>query len=114
VGDDAYRIVGSRESAEDIAVLRIALTTPLRVLPRRQREVIVLRYLVGLPDSEVAETLGMSTLPGPSPGRPVSGEVEELMERSVGAIRAKVPQRLVVVGFACDERTTRRADAEAD
>jgi len=60
-------------------------------------------------------------------GRPVSGpgrreriidrylpKIEEWVDRSEGAIRAdKVHERLVVLGFDGDERTTRRAVAEA-
>ncbi len=45
---------------------------------------------------------------------PFLEKIEELVERSAGAIRAdKVHDRLVVVGFSGDERTTRRAVAEA-
>lgn len=46
-------------STDDVVLLRVALATALSALPRRQREVIVLRYLVGLPDREVAATLGI-------------------------------------------------------
>jgi transposase len=45
---------------------------------------------------------------------PFLEKIEELVERSAGAIRAdKVHERLVVLGFDGDERTTRRAVAEA-
>ncbi len=45
---------------------------------------------------------------------PFLEKIEELIERSAGAIRAdKVHERLLAVGFAGDERTTRRAVAEA-
>ena len=45
---------------------------------------------------------------------PFLEKIEELVERSAGAIRAdKVHDRLLAVGFAGDERTTRRAVAEA-
>lgn len=38
--------------------------------------------------------------------------IEELVERSNGAIRAdKVHERLIAIGFAGDERTSRRAVA---
>jgi RNA polymerase sigma factor (sigma-70 family) len=47
------------DPAEEI-VLRQALTAALRRLPRRQREVVVLRYLVGLSEAQVAETLDIS------------------------------------------------------
>ena len=41
-------------------VLRIALVEALRSLPRRQRDVVVLRYLAGLNEPEVAAALGLS------------------------------------------------------
>jgi transposase len=45
---------------------------------------------------------------------PFLEKIEELVERSNGAIRAdKVHERLIAMGFAGDERTTRRAVAEA-
>jgi RNA polymerase sigma-70 factor (sigma-E family) len=47
---------GTEASAE-----RMALVLALSGLPRRQREVIALRYLVGLPEAEVAAALGVSS-----------------------------------------------------
>jgi len=44
----------------DVVVLRLTLCAALRSLPQRQREVIVLRYLVGLSEPEVAAALGVS------------------------------------------------------
>src|SRR4051812_29940789 len=45
---------------------------------------------------------------------PFLAKVEELVETSEGAVRADVVhERLVAMGFAGDERTTRRAVAEA-
>jgi RNA polymerase sigma-70 factor (sigma-E family) len=44
----------------DALVLRQTLGAALQSLPKRQREVIVLRYLVGLSEPEVAATLGLS------------------------------------------------------
>jgi hypothetical protein len=45
---------------------------------------------------------------------PFLGKVEELVDRPEGKIRAdRVHERLVVMGFGGDERTTRRAVAEA-
>jgi RNA polymerase sigma factor (sigma-70 family) len=46
--------------AEEAAVLRMALVAALRALPRRQREAVALRYLSGLTDAEVAQSLGVS------------------------------------------------------
>jgi RNA polymerase sigma-70 factor (ECF subfamily) len=48
------------ESATDELVVRIALTEALRHLSRREREVITLRYLADLTESEVAGALGVS------------------------------------------------------
>jgi RNA polymerase sigma-70 factor (ECF subfamily) len=47
---------GTEASAE-----RMALVLALAGLPRRQREVIALRYLMGLPEAEVAAALGLSS-----------------------------------------------------
>ena len=55
---------GSRErhdpSADD-ATLRIDLTDAMQHLSGRQQEVVVLRYLIDLPEEDVAASLGMST-----------------------------------------------------
>jgi RNA polymerase sigma factor (sigma-70 family) len=45
----------------DASAERMALVLALAGLPRRQREVIALRYLVGLPEAEVAAALGVSS-----------------------------------------------------
>lgn len=44
---------------EDAAAQRMTLAAALRRLPRRQREVVALRYLAGLSEHEVARTLGI-------------------------------------------------------
>jgi RNA polymerase sigma factor (sigma-70 family) len=44
----------------DVVVVRQTLVAALRLLPKRQREVVVLRYLVGLSEAEVAVALGLS------------------------------------------------------
>jgi RNA polymerase sigma factor (sigma-70 family) len=46
--------------AQEATVLRMALVAALRSLPRRQREAVALRYLSGLSDAEVAQSLGVS------------------------------------------------------
>lgn len=51
---------GREVDPAEVAVLRVALLSALRTLPRRQREAIALRYLAELPESEVAEVLGIS------------------------------------------------------
>jgi RNA polymerase sigma-70 factor (ECF subfamily) len=44
----------------DAVVLRLALGAALRALPRRQREVVVLRYLDDCSEADVARSLGIS------------------------------------------------------
>ena len=44
----------------EAAVLRLALMAALERLPRRQRQVVTLRYLAGWPTQQVAESLGVS------------------------------------------------------
>jgi RNA polymerase sigma factor (sigma-70 family) len=58
-GGTAGQPTQGSDPAEQI-VLRQALAAALRRLPRRQREVVVLRYLVGLSEAQVAETLDIS------------------------------------------------------
>jgi RNA polymerase sigma factor (sigma-70 family) len=45
---------------QDAALDRVALAAALRALSRRQREVVALRYLGGLPEADVAGALGIS------------------------------------------------------
>lgn len=59
--------------------LRQTLTAALRRLPRRQREVIVLRYLLDFSEAEVAATLGVS-----------QGSVKTHMHRGIAALRKSV------------------------
>jgi RNA polymerase sigma factor (sigma-70 family) len=60
----------------DTVALRVAVAVALRALPRRQREVIVLRYFVGLPDCDVAGALGIA-----------EGTVRTHVRRGLGALR---------------------------
>jgi RNA polymerase sigma-70 factor (sigma-E family) len=45
---------------EDAAVLRVALAQALRALPARQRDAVVLRYLVDLSEADTAEAVGVA------------------------------------------------------
>ena len=45
---------------EDAVALRLALGAALHSLPKRQREVVVLRYLSDLSEEDVAQALGIS------------------------------------------------------
>lgn len=47
-------------STEDATATRLALVAALELLPPRQQEVIVLRYLAGLPEAKVASVLGIA------------------------------------------------------
>jgi RNA polymerase sigma factor (sigma-70 family) len=58
---------------------RLELVQLLRGLPRRQREVVVLRYLADLPESAVAEALGCSV-----------GTVKQHAHRGLAALRLSI------------------------
>ena len=62
-----------------VAAQRTDLVAALRRLPRRQRDVVVLRYLADLPESEVAATLGCSV-----------GTVKQHAHRGLAALRASL------------------------
>lgn len=62
---------------EDGVVLRTSMVQALRRLPRRQREAVALRYLIDLPEREVAAVLGVST-----------GSVKVHLHRGLAALRA--------------------------
>jgi len=47
-------------AADALAIDRLGLVDALRRLPRRQREVLVLRYLADLTEQDVADALGTS------------------------------------------------------
>lgn len=52
-------VATSRDPADAVAV-RLALVAALRSLPRRQREVVVLRHLADMPETQVADMLGIN------------------------------------------------------
>lgn len=64
---------------DDTVVLRVALSEALRRLPRRQREVVTLRYLTDLSEADVAACLGVST-----------GSVKTHLHRGLAALRARL------------------------
>lgn len=45
---------------DDVAILRVTLAQALRALPARQRDAVVLRYLVDMSEADVAQTLGVA------------------------------------------------------
>jgi RNA polymerase sigma-70 factor (sigma-E family) len=62
--------------ADDLIVLRSALVAALGGLPRRQRDVVVLRYLTDLSEAETAGALGVS-----------EGTVKTHLSRGLAALR---------------------------
>jgi RNA polymerase sigma-70 factor (sigma-E family) len=70
--------VVTSDAAEHLAV-RLELSEALSHLPKRQREVVVLRYLADLPEAAVAEALGCST-----------GTVKQHASRGLEALRNRL------------------------
>jgi RNA polymerase sigma-70 factor (sigma-E family) len=69
----------SGDDAADQRALAVAIRQALGELPRRQRAVLVLRYLEDLPEAEVAALLGCS-----------AGSVKTHAHRGLHALRAKL------------------------
>jgi RNA polymerase sigma-70 factor (sigma-E family) len=61
---------------DDVAVLRVTLAQALRALPARQRDAVVLRYLVDMSEVDVAQTLGIAP-----------GTVKSHLHRAVARLR---------------------------
>jgi RNA polymerase sigma factor (sigma-70 family) len=74
--DDTVVDVGVED---DDVVVRIALAEALALLPRRQREVVVLRHLGGLSEAECADALRVST-----------GAVKTHLHRGLAALRSRL------------------------
>lgn len=64
---------------DDVAVLRVTLAQALRALPARQRDAVVLRYLVDMSEYDVAQTLGVAP-----------GTVKSHLHRAVTRLRAQL------------------------
>src|SRR5271166_6666968 len=75
------RPVPTNDLADDVA-LRQTLTVALGRLPRRQCEVIVMRYLLGYSETQVATTLGIS-----------HGTVKTHLHRGMSALRGTLGQQ---------------------
>lgn len=74
---------GASPDVADAVVLRVALVAALRGLSRRQREALVLRYLVDLPEDDVAAAMGVSV-----------GTVRTHVHRGLSALRASLGSEL--------------------
>ena len=75
----AMRTLGPAEEVLPVSVEALALAGALGTLPVRQRQVLVLHYLVDLPVGEVARTLDMP-----------DGTVKSLLSRGRQALAAKL------------------------
>lgn len=69
---------------QDGLTLRLTLIQALRTLPRRQREAVVLQYLAGLSQAEVARTLEISP-----------GSVARHVHRGLAALRVQLQEELI-------------------
>jgi RNA polymerase sigma factor (sigma-70 family) len=65
-------------SLDGDATDRVMLVGAMRTLSSRQRQAVVLRYVVGLSEGEVAETMGLS-----------AGTVKTHLARGLAALRAR-------------------------
>lgn len=74
---------------DDDVVVRMALAEALALLPRRQREVVVLRHLGGLSEAECAEALRVST-----------GAVKTHLHRGLAALRNRLGPVMNLEGAA--------------
>lgn len=68
-----------RAIEDDDVAIRLALAEALALLPRRQREVVVMRHLAGLSEAEVADALRVST-----------GSVKTHLHRGVASLRDRL------------------------
>ena len=76
---------------DDHSAVRLALADALAQLPARQREAVVLRYLSGLSESEVARLTGVS-----------NGTVKTHLHRGIQALRARLGPTFEEVDLAVD------------
>jgi RNA polymerase sigma factor (sigma-70 family) len=79
---DLPRVFDMRDPAEDV-VVRQTLSAALKTLPRRQCEVIVLRFLIGLSETEIAGALNLS-----------HGTVKTHLRRGITALRGTLGRNL--------------------
>jgi RNA polymerase sigma factor (sigma-70 family) len=75
-------LTGTARTAESLADVRIDLFDALHKLPRRQREVLVARYVVGLSQQETAQVLGIAR-----------GTVAATATQAARALRARMEER---------------------
>ncbi len=74
-----------------MATVRVALASALALLPSRQRQVVVMRYLADIPEAEVATSLGVSL-----------NTVKKHASRGVNALRESLGSKWQESDFAAD------------
>lgn len=67
------------QSVEDTVATRLAVLAAVNGLPRRQREVVALRYLADLSEAEVAACLGVAT-----------GTIKSHLHRGISTLRVQL------------------------
>jgi RNA polymerase sigma factor (sigma-70 family) len=67
------------EGADELAAERVDLARALLALPRRQREVVSLRYLADTSEADTATALGIS-----------NGSVKKYASQGLAALRAQI------------------------
>jgi len=82
----AVIVLPSTAEDEDTHALRVALWAALRALPHRQREIVVLRYIAGLKEEEVAALLGLSL-----------GTVKTHVKRGRAALRRAIENEETII-----------------
>jgi RNA polymerase sigma factor (sigma-70 family) len=75
-------LTGTSRTTESVHDVRIDLFDALHKLPRRQREVLVARYVVGLSQEETAQVLGIAR-----------GTVAATATQAARALRARMEER---------------------
>lgn len=79
------------DDASEETVRRLAVVGALQSVSRRQREVLALRFIAGLPEAEVAESLGLSV-----------NSVKTHTARGLAALRARLGDDRVEGALALD------------
>ena len=83
------------DDTADRRALALSIRQALGELPRKQRAVVVLRYLEDLPEAEVASLLGCS-----------AGSVKTHAHRGLRALRAKLSENGLPQGISTSRSTT--------
>ncbi len=84
--------VETADATDDVIAVRMTLAAALAQLPRRQREAVVLRHLIGYSEADTAEALGVS-----------AGTVKTHVHRGLAALRERLGTIFEEVDVVADE-----------